>query len=78
MCTRRRWREMALFAVLLAAGAAWAGDQPPAVGATLPDFTLAAPKDPEDQEYFGLAGPINFKIGDIQAVVVIIEIFNMY
>jgi hypothetical protein len=78
MSIRRRWREMALSVVLLATGAAWAGDQPPAVGGTLPDFTLAAPKAPEEQKYLGLAGPTDFKIGDIQAAVVIIEIFNMY
>lgn len=78
MSIRRRWREMALSVVLLAAGAAWAGDQPPAVGGTLPDFTLAAPKAAEDQKYLGLAGPKDFKINDIKADVVIIEIFNMY
>ena len=78
MSFRRRWREMALSVVLLAAGAAWAGDQPPAVGGKLPDFTLAAPKAAEDQKYLGLAGPTAFKIGDIKADVVIIEIFNMY
>ena len=78
MSIRRRWREMVLSVVLLAAGAAWAGDQPPAVGGTLPDFTLAAPKAPEDRQYLGLTGPRDFKIGDIKAAVVIIEIFNMY
>ena len=78
MGIRRRWREMALSAVLLAAGAAWADNQPPAVGGTLPDFTITAPKAAADQKYLGLAGPTNFKIGDIQAAAVIIEIFNMY
>jgi hypothetical protein len=75
---RGRWRAIALSVVLLAGGAAGAGDQPPAVGGTLPDFTLAAPKTPEDQKYLGLAGSGNFKISDIKAAVVIIEIFNMY
>jgi hypothetical protein len=78
MSIRRQWREMALSIVLLAAGTAWAGDPPPAEGGTLPDFTLAAPKAAEDQKYLGLAGPTDFKIGDIKAAVVIIEIFNMY
>jgi len=78
MGIRWQWREMVLSVVLLAAGAAWAGDQPPAVGGTLPDFTLAAPKAVEDQKYLGLAGPTDFKINDIKAEVVIIEIFNMY
>jgi len=78
MSIQRRLGEMALSVVLLAAGAAWAGDQPPAVGGTLPDFTLAAPKAPEDQKYLGLASSTDFKVGDIQAAVVVIEIFNMY
>lgn len=78
MSMRWQWREMALSVILLAAGAAWAGEQPPAVGGTLPDFTLAAPKAAQDQKYLGLTGPTDFKIGDIQAAVVIIEIFNMY
>ena len=78
MGIRQGWREMALSVVLLAAGAAWADNQPPAVGGTLPDFTITAPKAAADQKYLGLAGPTNFKIGDIQAAAVIIEIFNMY
>jgi len=78
MSIRGQWREMVLSVVLLATGDAWAGDQPQAVGGTLPDFTLAAPKAAEDQTYLGLAGPTDFKINDIKAEVVIIEIFNMY
>jgi hypothetical protein len=78
MSIRGRWQAIALSIVLLAGGAAGAGDQPPAVGGTLPDFTLPAPKAPEDQKYLGLAGSGNFGISDIKAAVVIIEIFNMY
>ena len=78
MRIRGQWREIVLSVVLLAAGAAWAGGQPPSVGGPLPDFTLAAPKAAEDQKYLGLAGPTDFKINDIKAEVVIIEIFNMY
>jgi hypothetical protein len=52
--------------------------QPPAVGGKLPEFTLSVPKNDEHQEYLGLAGKESFKISEISAEVVIIEIFSMY
>jgi hypothetical protein len=56
------------FSVLLvSAGFAWADTKPPAVGGQLPEFTLPLPKSDE-----------SFKISDISADVVIIEIFSMY
>jgi hypothetical protein len=52
--------------------------QPPAEGAALPAITLPAPKDAAHQAYLGLTGKKEFRIEDIQAEVVIIEIMNMY
>ena len=52
--------------------------QPPAVGGVLPEFTLPVPKSDEHQKYLGLAGKESFKISEISADVVIIEIFSMY
>lgn len=51
---------------------------PPAVGGTLPDITLPAPTNSADKSYLGLSGFGSFKIPQITAKVVIIEIFNMY
>jgi hypothetical protein len=48
------------------------------VGGQLPEFTLPVPKSDEHQEYLGLAGKDAFKIAEISAEVVIIEIFSMY
>jgi len=55
-----------------------AADNPNAVGYQLPDFTLPAPEDAAHQAYLGLASPDPFKISQIKAQVVIIEIFSMY
>jgi hypothetical protein len=67
------------FSVLLvSAGFAWADTKPPAVGGQLPEFTLPLPKSDEHQKYLGLAGKESFKISEISADVVIIEIFSMY
>ena len=64
--------------LLVSAGFARADSQPPAVGGKLPEFTLPVPKSDEHQEYLGLAGKESFKISEISAEVVILEIFSMY
>ena len=70
---------VAFFGVLLvSAGLAWGDSKPPAVGGQLPEFTLPVPKSDEHQKYLGLAGKESFKISEISADVVIIEIFSMY
>ena len=67
------------FCVLLGSAClALADSQPPAVGGKLPDFTLRVPKSNAHREYLGLAGKESFKIPEIIAEVVIIEIFSMY
>jgi hypothetical protein len=55
-----------------------AANQPPPVGGVLPDIVLDVPQNPELQSYLGLAGKKTFRIPEIQAEVVIIEIFSMY
>jgi hypothetical protein len=64
--------------LLVSAGFAWADSKPPAVGGQLPEFMLPVPKSDEHQKYLGLAGKESFKISEINADVVIIEIFSMY
>jgi peroxiredoxin len=55
-----------------------ADDNPIAKGQPLPEFTLPAPEDPAHLDYLGLAPEQPFKIHQIRAQVVIIEIFSMY
>ena len=64
--------------IVISTGAAGAESQPPPEGGVMPEIILAAPKSPELQEYLGLSGNGTFKIPEIKAEVVIIEIFSMY
>ena len=47
-------------------------------GDVLPAINLPLPKSPEERGYLGLSGSGNFKIPQIKAKAVIIEIFSMY
>jgi thiol-disulfide isomerase/thioredoxin len=52
--------------------------QPP-VGGQLPDFTLSAPKDSAERSYLGLSWlSRSFRVPELKAKVVIVEIFSMY
>lgn len=74
------FKQLAVFfgILLVSAVFARADTQPPAVGGKLPEFTLPAPKSDEHRKYLGLEGKESFKIPEIKADVVIIEIFSMY
>ena len=78
MGTISKYLAIFLGVLLVSAGFARAASQPPAVGGQLPEFTLPVPKNDEHQEYLGLAGKDAFKITEISAEVIIIEIFSMY
>jgi len=53
---------------------------PPAVGGMLPDIKLSMPRDSAEKSYLGLGffGFGSFKIPEIKASLVIVEIFSMY
>ena len=51
---------------------------PPPVGGMLPELTLDVPKDGAEKTYLGLSGAGVFKIPQIRAKTVIIEILSMY
>jgi peroxiredoxin len=57
---------------------AMADNKPPQKGETLPVINLQIPKSPAEKAYLGLTGDGFFKIPQIKANVVIIEIFSMY
>jgi thiol-disulfide isomerase/thioredoxin len=52
--------------------------EPPAAGGKLPDIRLEMPADPDHRKYLGLQGPDTFTIPEIDADIVIVEIFSMY
>ncbi|MBN1932280.1 MAG: redoxin domain-containing protein [Desulfobacterales bacterium] len=51
---------------------------PPKEGELLPEIVLPAPQDADGQRYLGVSGSQTFSVFDIQAEVVIIQIFSMY
>jgi peroxiredoxin len=56
-----------------------AENPPPKVGTFLPEMTLSRPGDSTDLKYLGLLGSgTSFKVNQIKATVVIIQIYSMY
>lgn len=55
-----------------------AAEEPPAEGAVFPDIQLPVPQDAETRKYLGVGDKETFKIPEIKADVVLIEIFSMY
>ena len=77
---KRVYRYLVVLAVccLLTVLRVEADSQPPPQGGVLPDFALVMPKDLDHQQYLGITGKDSFKVSEIKARVLIIEIFNMY
>jgi hypothetical protein len=75
-------RKISIYFVLafgLAVGGAYTETaMPPAAGESLPQFSLPTPKDSGFRQYLGLPAAESFQIAEIEADVIIIEIFNMY
>ena len=55
-----------------------AASKPPAQGTVLPQFQLAVPDDSEAKGYLGLSGGGGFTVSEIDAPVVVIQIFSRY
>jgi peroxiredoxin len=64
--------------LLVATHAGLAFTKAPALGERLPPFKLPIPLDAGAERYLGLSGPGQFTIAQIEAKVVIIQIFSMY
>ena len=75
---KMRIRVLLYILVLLWACPAAADRLPPQVGGQLPEIILKTPKDTGHADYLGVAGKASFEIPQIQARLVIIEIFSMY
>jgi peroxiredoxin len=63
---------------LISVASVTAADSPPAEGSVLPEFTLPAPGSQEESGYLGIQGQSAFKVPQVKAEVVILEIFSMY
>jgi peroxiredoxin len=55
-----------------------AGNRTPDKGESFPDIALAMPDKPMERDYLGLKGKKTFKLSQVKADVVIIEIYSMY
>ena len=69
--------------LLLFLGLTWtafaqAAAAPPAKGEPFPAITFPMPKDAKEKNYLGLTGSGAFKITQVKAQAVLIEIFSMY
>lgn len=60
------------------AGESNAAGGPPQEGKALPEFRLSVPQDAGEVRYLGIKGESPFKLSDVQADIVILEIFSMY
>ena len=67
-----------LMAISSGQGLVSASGTPPPKGGPLPSFKLPIPKDPDEKAYLGLSGDGFFKVTQIKAEVVVIEIFSLY
>ena len=77
----KEFRILLLFILVLFASVhypALAASKPPAQGTDLPQFQLKVPEDSKAKDYLGLSGSGGFTVSEINAPVVIIQIFSRY
>lgn len=76
---RYKRANVALLVILFAfTGFDLAISGPPMAGGMLPDFSLPVPVEIQDRKYMGLDDKPTFKVPEIKADVIIIQIFSMY
>ena len=68
----------AILCFTLSYQAVQAGNRTPAKGESFPDIALVMPDKPCDKDYLGLKGTNTFKLSQVRADVVILEIFSLY
>ena len=69
---------IAIFLALFHYSLAFGSNVPPVKGDVLPEIKITVPQNATDRSYLGLEGKGFFKIPQIKATIVIIEIFSMY
>ena len=72
-----RWKEFG-YPTVKGRIASAASTGPPIKGERFPEIRLLVPKDPEKRKYLGLSGQGSFKITQIKASVLIIEVLSLY
>ena len=64
------------FLLFLMQANVYASDKPIQKGEPFPEIKLPIPKNPSHQKYLGVSGEGTFRIQDIKAEVVVIQIFH--
>ena len=72
-----RWKELG-YPTVKGKIASFASPGPPIKGERLPEFRLPIPKNREEKRYLGLSGQGSFKITQVKAGIVIIEVTSLY
>jgi peroxiredoxin len=67
-----------LLSIIFFIQAVQAGNRTPAQGEAFPDITLVMPDKTSDRDYLGLKGKNTFKLSQVKADVLILEVFSMY
>jgi peroxiredoxin len=67
-----------VFLLCITATVIFAQNTPPKVGSALPEMELTKPDNSAELKYLGLSGKGNFRVNQVKAKVVIIQIFSMY
>jgi thiol-disulfide isomerase/thioredoxin len=77
---KKIYRQMPVITILILTllSSALSANKPPEKGENLPAFNLPVPKNPAEKSYLGLLGDGFFRIQQIKARVVIVEIYSMY
>jgi len=77
-----RYRFFLVFALILSFASLGrniqAAESTPLVGSSFPEIALSVPEKTIEKEYLGLSGKNFFKLSQIKADIVIVEIFSMY
>ncbi len=72
----RKGLVLVLFLIFVSAVTVLASSRPPAVGKVVPEVAFPSPPDQQASDYLDIQGP--FKIAQLKAPVIIIEILSMY
>lgn len=74
--TKTIWQILCLIVCVLFWEQAFGAGEGPAVGSTLPSFTLPAPISQDDLQYLGLKKAGRFSLSEIEGKLIIIEVVN--
>jgi peroxiredoxin len=73
-----KWVFIIIICLILSAYSIHAGERTPSKGEAFPHITLPVPEKSSEKDYLGVEGKGAFKVSQIKADLIILEIFSMY